>query len=125
MRGNYLLILLLCCSLLAAAKDRKVKSGEEITLKLHEWVKCGKFRVSPAIIIEDSRCPEGVTCIWAGLVNIEFATGKEAFRLMPGSYKSIAELGYTVTLKDVLPHPQGATTLETKDYRFVIVITKN
>jgi hypothetical protein len=125
MRRTWIFVLLITCSVLANAGDKKVKSGQEVTLKLREWAKCGKFRVSPAIIVEDSRCPEGTQCIWEGLVNIEFATGKEAFRLMPGNFKSLPSFGYTVALKDVLPHPKGSDKIESKDYRFVIIITKN
>ncbi|MCY0978135.1 hypothetical protein PGH12_17400 [Chryseobacterium wangxinyae] len=88
-------------------------------------------------ISEDSRCPEGVTCVWEGaaVANIEFmgtttrpitiplATTENAGR---NYQKSTFFNGYTISLIEVNPAPasgEGAKALAGK-YRIGMVITK-
>lgn len=88
-------------------------------------------------ISEDSRCPEGVTCVWQGaaVANIEFmgtytrpmtiplATTENAGR---NYHKSTVFNGYTISLVEVNPAPsagEGAKSLTGK-YRIGIVISK-
>jgi len=88
-------------------------------------------------ISEDSRCPEGVTCVWQGaaVANIEFmgtatrpttiplATTENAGR---NYHKSTFFNGYTISLVEVNPAPaagEGAKSLAGK-YRIGIVIAK-
>lgn len=86
---------------------------------------------------EDSRCPEGVTCVWEGaaVANIEFmgtttrpmtiplATTENAGR---NYHKSTVFNGYYITLVEVNPAPtsqDGAKTLKGK-YRIGIIVNK-
>ncbi|PIF46812.1 hypothetical protein CLU96_3853 [Chryseobacterium sp. 52] len=88
-------------------------------------------------ISEDSRCPEGVNCIWAGVavaqievmgtysrpVVLSLATSENAGR---NYHQSEVFNGYTVSLEEVSPFPKsegGARALEGK-YRVGIKITK-
>lgn len=88
-------------------------------------------------IAEDSRCPEGVNCIWAGVavanvlvmgtttrpVTLTLATIDNQER----NYSKSAEFnGYTISLTDVTPYPtskDGAQALPGK-YKIGITITK-
>jgi len=89
-------------------------------------------------ISEDSRCPEGVNCIWAGVaiaqievmgtttrpMVLELATMENAGR----NYHQSSELfnGYTISLEEVSPFPKsdgGAKALEGK-YKIGIKIHK-
>ncbi|MBW7676445.1 hypothetical protein [Chryseobacterium chendengshani] len=89
-------------------------------------------------IAEDSRCPEGVTCVWQGaaVANIEFmgthtrpatlqlATTENAGR---NYHKSISFNGYVITLVEVNPAPasgEGAKALSGK-YRIGLIINKD
>ena len=89
-------------------------------------------------IAEDSRCPEGVTCVWQGaaVANIEFmgtttrpmtiplATTENAGR---SYHKSALFNGYRISLVEVNPAPasgEGAKALAGK-YRIGIIITKD
>ncbi len=88
-------------------------------------------------ISEDSRCPEGVNCIWAGaaLAQVEVmgtATRPAILNLasmdFPArNYRQSAEFnGYFITLQDVSPYPkqqEGAKALEGK-YKIGITIKK-
>ena len=88
-------------------------------------------------VSEDSRCPEGVNCIWAGaaLAQVEVmgtSTRPTILNLasmdFPGrNYHQSADFnGYTITLQDVAPYPkqqEGTTALAGK-YKIGITIKK-
>lgn len=74
-------------------------------------------------ISEDSRCPEGVNCIWAGvaLAQIEvMGTSTRPVLLNLASmdfpnrnYHQSADFnGYTITLQEVTPYPKSGGTAE-------------
>ena len=88
-------------------------------------------------VSEDSRCPEGVTCVWQGaaVANIEFMGTTTRPMTIPlattentgrNYHKSTFFNGYTISLVEVNPAPaagEGAKSLAGK-YRIGIVITK-
>lgn len=87
-------------------------------------------KVEFASVIEDSRCPEGVNCIWEGngkisvklskaghsSASIELNTTLEPKR---GSY-----LDYEITLINLQPYPKANETLSHKSYVAVLLIRK-
>jgi hypothetical protein len=88
-------------------------------------------------ISEDSRCPEGANCIWAGVAvaNIEI-TGKSTqpvqlhlatVDMQERGYRKSASLnGYTLSLQHVLPYPnatQGTQGLK-GNYKIAIIVQK-
>ena len=44
-----------------------------VTAHLNEEVRIGDLRVKPLAILEDSRCPVDVTCVWAGRIRLRVA----------------------------------------------------
>lgn len=101
-----------------------LKVGQEVTVE-GEGLKIGFGSVG-----EDSRCPEGVTCIWAG-------NAKIAVRLQKGKSKSASVelntgvdprrhsyMGYEVRLVALRPHPKMNTTIDKKDYVATLVVSK-
>ncbi|WP_426479480.1 hypothetical protein ACP3T3_08600 [Chryseobacterium sp. CBSDS_008] len=88
-------------------------------------------------VSEDSRCPEGVNCIWAGVALAQVEVMGTSTRPMilslasadyPGrNYHQSAEFnGYTITLQDIAPYPKsqdGAKALSGK-YKIGITIKK-
>ncbi|KAA2224138.1 hypothetical protein [Chryseobacterium sediminis] len=88
-------------------------------------------------VSEDSRCPEGVNCIWAGAALAQVEVMGTSTRPMtlnlasidyPGkNYRQSAEFnGYIITLQDVTPYPKqqdGAKALAGK-YKIGITIKK-
>lgn len=87
-------------------------------------------------VSEDSRCPEGVNCIWAGvaLAQVEvMGTSTRPVLLNLASmdfpnrnYRQSADFnGYTITLQEVTPYPksEGATALNGK-YKIGVSIKK-
>lgn len=89
-------------------------------------------------IAEDSRCPEGTQCIWAGVAvaNIEFMSITSRPMILQFStvevkgkdhHKTQSFNGYTISLKEVAPYPsaqEGAKSLSGK-YKIAIEVTKD
>lgn len=88
-------------------------------------------------ISEDSRCPEGVTCVWQGaaVANVEFMGTTTRPMTIPlattentgrNYHKSTVFNGYTISLVEVTPAAtsgEGAKSLAGK-YRIGIIIAK-
>ena len=82
--------------------------------------------VTPHEILEDSRCPVDVQCVWAGTVRVRatlesgLGTAPQIFEL----YKSITTETEIVHLAAVEPSPYAGVTIKPEDYVFVFLVTK-
>lgn len=81
-------------------------------------------------LVEDSRCPEGVDCIWAG-------NGKISLTVKRGKHKSVSfELNtmtepksftyenYEITLVKLAPYPKKDITIKRQDYVATLKVTR-
>ena len=81
-------------------------------------------------IIGDSRCPKGVTCIWAGVVSarvtIDYKGDSYPLALnQPGLTSPVTEVFFNYTLTyDISPYPTAGEALSDKDYRLTVTLTK-
>lgn len=81
-------------------------------------------------IIGDSRCPTGVTCIWAGvasaLVTIVYKNDTYTLALnQPGLTTPVTEVFFDYTLTyDIGPYPTAGEEITKKDYRLTVTVTK-
>ncbi|MEH2168388.1 MAG: hypothetical protein V7K41_17390 [Nostoc sp.] len=85
-------------------------------------------------VIQDSRCPSNVTCIWQGQVIIGLdiiKNGKQLSTLMltliPGRDPLPIQLSdkYSVKLIKVSPYPISGQTIALQDYIVKIVVSRN
>lgn len=77
--------------------------------------------------IQDSRCPEGVVCVWQGEVTVElFVKMQETEKVILKSFHQPADtMGkYTFELVEVYPYPKYKQPLEYKDYRITLRLGK-
>ena len=82
-------------------------------------------------VIEDSRCPRGVTCIWAGRVScvIELAHTGSSYRMVltePGltdEYARERSEGYELAFH-VTPYPEAGKKIAKDTYRLHLIISK-
>ncbi len=79
--------------------------------------------------ISDSRCPEGVVCIWAGEVSVkgEFTVNqnKSAFELHSVvKTQQIEPEGYTMQIIDAKPCPKYGTDSKPEDLVITLLIKK-
>ena len=93
--------------------------------RLDRAVDMGLVTVKPLQVVEDSRCPQNVTCIWAGTVRvrteIEPPIGGHVRTLTLGEPQQIA--GGTLLLEEVRPHTTAGEAIDPADYRFFIRYT--
>ncbi len=93
-------------------------SGENLEIKFKE-------------VVEDSRCPEGATCVWAGRVSVivEITENGAPYQMVlthPGltdedageTYKE-----YRLTFK-VEPYPELGKEIATNEYRLLLTVSK-
>ena len=85
----------------------------------NKFLKDYEMNVTFKGVSEDSRCPEGVNCIWAGVAVAQIEVMGLATRPMTlnlasmdhaaKNYHQSADFnGYTITLKEVTPYPKAA-----------------
>lgn len=108
----------------------KIALGETITIE--------NYQVTFAKVLEDSRCPKGVTCIWAGRARVQiYVGGKEVDSLIKelifGQVKQGESKDLTlftteenkvvgITLK---PYPTTENSGSEKEYQLLVSIEKN
>jgi hypothetical protein len=107
------------------------KRGEPFELKANETrnLTDENLRVRFNGVKEDSRCPIGVQCIWAGDAVVEVTLEK------PGTAADTRELhtserfareteygGLVIRLLEVQPHPREGVTIAPGDYRAKLVV---
>lgn len=86
------------------------------------------LRLRPADLVEDSRCPASVQCVWAGRVRISVrigaqnGSGIEARELVLGEPASVQ--GGTLTLVRVEPEKKFAGSIEREAYRFTFTYSR-
>ncbi|MCA1661917.1 MAG: hypothetical protein LC648_07070 [Novosphingobium sp.] len=88
--------------------------------RLGETVSVGAARVTPLALLEDSRCPQGVQCVWAGRVRItariSTGAGTTTRELTSGQPVTVAD--GALTLVEVQPLRRRDAPPRPEDYRF-------
>lgn len=81
----------------------------------------GKLRVKFLDVIEDSRCPEGVNCIWAGNARIKIALSDGdnscEYEIETNGSKQLIEYGgFVIELKSLEPNRKENDAIAIGDY---------
>ena len=126
-------ILLFCSFILLGGCASAQKSSNEINQKLDS--KSGK-EIVLVKVIDDSRCPEGVQCIWAGEVTIEVAAYENGklveqiqFTIKPNNneeakkwfIKHSPENKGEVKEISVLPYPKEGVAVKLENYYIKLI----
>ena len=123
--------LIIAFSLFVSCASKQVANENEILINATSLSKVGNdYEMKITKIISDSRCPEGVTCVWAGEVQLELEIYKnqkiEKSEALSINYKML-ELNkqffaeYISTdkkIKDILVQPikKEGQNIELKEY---------
>ena len=89
-----------------------------------------KITVKFVSLIEDSRCPEGVNCVWAGNAKIKVAvmqSGREMKTVELNTNmgaKGDTYEGYAFYLKELIPRPNAKTKTGASDYTATFTISR-
>ena len=101
-------------------------SPNHVSFSLGETRKVGAFSITPIEVLEDSRCPINVTCIWAGHVRVR-AKIASALGESEGIFITTIPItveGQDITLTEVSPAARAGQTISPQDYRFTVTIEK-
>lgn len=83
LRISLLFLIMLCTGTLHAGRPNS--TPVEVTIKIGQSVDCGGgMAIRFDDVLQDSRCPEGVACVWAGNAKVSVTvtkTGKEPARV--------------------------------------------
>ncbi|RRQ45923.1 hypothetical protein [Chryseobacterium sp. SC28] len=132
--------LLFCTALLLALCNCKTRpqttdsssSGTNnlVTIGLRKEVKIPNSNVNLQFnaVMEDNRCPAGVTCVWEGLAiaDIDAFSGNQKSNFQVGTRdfvpqnvkKSFVFAGYKFTLTALKPHPGGKQEATTVTFKY-------
>lgn len=98
--------------------------SEQMTARINQKVSSSGITITPLEVVEDSRCPANVNCIWAGTVkiktNLESPSGKstQIFELN----KTVTTETKSVTMINVAPQTQPNIKIKNADYVFYFEI---
>ena len=84
--------------------------------RLGQTARLENLRITPLAVIEDSRCPRLVTCVWRGRLRITAAVNGQQLTLDNGVPVRVA--GGQFTLVDATPLSQRGETISPSAYRF-------
>ena len=105
-------------------QEFNIRPGTEVLVK-----KTGlKLRFNG--LVDDSRCPEGVDCIWAGNGKISLAVRQGRSKSVSFDLNTMTEPksfkyeNYVITLVKLAPYPKKDKTIRKRDYRATLTVTR-
>jgi hypothetical protein len=110
---------------------KEVPLNQEFTVRVGQMARVeGGLKVSFLSVAEDSRCPEGVNCIWAGNGKIVLKISRRG--RTPGKInlntmlnpKEASYQGYEVKLVKLDPYPKKDVRHKRSDYVATLVVSK-
>jgi hypothetical protein len=111
------IILVVTLALAACATVPETDFANGPTAPLNEVANVNGIAVRPLAVVEDSRCPASVQCVWAGRVRISAEiTGHGTRELTLGEPAAVS--GGMLTLVDVRPGKRTPEAIRPRDYQF-------
>ncbi|HEV7374590.1 MAG TPA: hypothetical protein VGN95_07725 [Pyrinomonadaceae bacterium] len=125
------LLLVFTTALSQASSDvKQVASNQEFEIKVGEKVSVEGLKLSFTAVAEDSRCPKGVECIWAGNGKIVLKVSKAGRRASSINLNTGIEpkhklyYGYDIKLVSLNPYPQKGEKIKRGDYVATLVVNR-
>lgn len=129
LRIPVLLLLLLFSMNVVQAQDSTDVVIPKIYVKAFQGVETPleHAKVKLVEVLEDSRCPKNVQCVWAGQakvvveISINGNNRREEIIINPGVVNSIdLNNGLTLNIKGLGPYPETSSKTASKDYYLLI-----
>jgi hypothetical protein len=123
-------VLIISLAVLLSFTFASAQGAEQLTIKngQQKVSKTSRITVKFLELIEDSRCPEDVNCVWAGVARIKIQlrkNGKSAeVELNTNDKKTAVFQGYRVTLKDLQPRQSTTSKYSPSAYSATLVIKR-
>ncbi len=107
-------------------KGAQQAERETVTARIGQTVEALDVSITPLELVDDSRCPQGVQCIWAGTVHLraKLVSGMGTSEVTFEIGQSITTEAEFVTLTGVSPSPKTGESISPSDYRFTLEVAK-
>lgn len=126
-------VLFLSVGFTPAVKNRKAAHlDKEFTLKIGQsaYLKKEDLTITFESVADDSRCPRGVNCVWAGNAAVVVKVrrgGREAASLTLNTSvnpKTAKYFSYEFSVADVYPYPSSDTKTPKWAYEATLIVQK-
>ncbi|HYG81756.1 MAG TPA: hypothetical protein VD861_15270 [Pyrinomonadaceae bacterium] len=132
MTAAILPLLFILTSAAAAGPARDVRLDHEFELRNGQSVRVlgERLTVTFSRVAEDSRCPEGVQCVWAGNAKVMLRLSQGRRRASTVSLntgvdpRQGAYRGYEVKLVKLDPYPKENRRIRRRDYVATLVVSR-
>jgi hypothetical protein len=116
----------------SARDDRSVPLNQEFEIKIGDnvWIQNELLRIDFQRVADDSRCPQGVTCVWAGNAKIVLRVTKARRRPASMTLNTMLEpkqssyRGYEIKLVNLDPYPKKDARIWRRSYVATLVVTR-
>lgn len=127
-KAAILVLLLAVSSCQNITSSDEYQLGEEFELRFGEQASLDneKLLISFEEVLEDSRCPEGVTCVWAGNAQVGLMVKDSTVNL--NTYLEPQEIdiaGYHIQLISLNPYPVYEQVIDKETYVARLVVNLN
>jgi hypothetical protein len=106
-------------------EELTITEATTVKVKLGETKFINGVKITLNKIVEDSRCPSGVQCVWAGRVvanvTLKSETDTETIEMTMGQNVYIET--YTVKIDDVTPNKRSTKDIPPQDYTFTFRVS--
>jgi hypothetical protein len=114
------------------AGKKKVPLDNEFNMRIGDKAVVGKEKLAISFlsVLEDSRCPQGVNCVWQGNAKIAIEVkvkGEKSATLDLNTGHGAKEAdhqGYRISLINLVPHPKEGEPTRAADYRATLKVVK-
>jgi hypothetical protein len=106
-------------------KEFVIRNGQEVTIKGE------KLRIKFSSVASDSRCPNGVSCVWAGNATVKIEVSKKNKSFEGATLNTTVEpkeleyKGFKIKLVSLNPHPTAGATIDPKEYNATMIVSRN
>ena len=116
----------------SGSASKEAALGEEFQIRIGQQVSIKRegLKVIFTSVAEDSRCPEGVQCIWMGNGKIVLRLNKARRRANVMRLNTTVDpkqddyLGYEVKLVSLSPYPKENMPIKRKQYVATLVVSR-
>ena len=113
-----------------SAEAKGKKPSVSVLVHQEKTVPGAGFKIKFVEMVEDSRCPEGTNCVWAGnaKLKIEVRKGRGAaktYEINSTTQPTLVEYaGYQIKLTGLTPHPAVNVRINPDKYTATFAVTK-
>ncbi len=106
------------------AECPKTEVNETTTAKINQKILNNGISITPIKLIQDSRCPSNVQCIWEGTVIVKVKLERDSVvqEVDLEINKTITFAGQSVLLKSVSPYPKEGKKIDDGEYSFTFLV---